>query len=75
MLYEPEHHRVVYRDLPLGPLPQGQHQGADQPLELPHRVLNGTAVRMPGETRAQSAPRGARKPPAASRPARARCPF
>eukprot|EP00969_Alexandrium_andersonii_P179401 7931636-Alexandrium_andersonii.AAC.1 len=40
MLYEPEHHRVVYQDLPLDPLLQREHQGADQPLELPRRVLD-----------------------------------
>eukprot|EP00969_Alexandrium_andersonii_P172644 7632231-Alexandrium_andersonii.AAC.1 len=33
---------MVHRDLPLGPLLKRQHQGADQPLELPRRILNGT---------------------------------
>eukprot|EP00969_Alexandrium_andersonii_P028492 1243759-Alexandrium_andersonii.AAC.1 len=41
MLYQPGHHRVVHWDLPLDPLLRRQHHGAGQPLERPHRVLNG----------------------------------
>eukprot|EP00969_Alexandrium_andersonii_P315549 13941487-Alexandrium_andersonii.AAC.1 len=33
---------MVHRDLPLEPLLKRQHQGADQPLELLHRILDGT---------------------------------
>eukprot|EP00969_Alexandrium_andersonii_P053613 2358570-Alexandrium_andersonii.AAC.1 len=42
MLHQPEHGRMVYRDLPLDPLLKRQHRGADQPRELPRRVLDGT---------------------------------
>eukprot|EP00969_Alexandrium_andersonii_P069535 3067719-Alexandrium_andersonii.AAC.1 len=31
---------VVHRDLPLDPLPQREQQCADQPLELPRRILD-----------------------------------
>eukprot|EP00969_Alexandrium_andersonii_P304576 13463434-Alexandrium_andersonii.AAC.1 len=41
MLDEPEHDRVAHWDPPLDPLLQRQHHGADQPLELPHRILDG----------------------------------
>eukprot|EP00969_Alexandrium_andersonii_P156175 6904992-Alexandrium_andersonii.AAC.1 len=40
MLYEPEHYRAVYRDLPLDPLLQRERHGAGQPLELPRRILD-----------------------------------
>eukprot|EP00969_Alexandrium_andersonii_P154275 6819987-Alexandrium_andersonii.AAC.2 len=40
-LRQPEHD-VVYRDLPLGPLLERQHPSANQPLELPRRLLGGT---------------------------------
>eukprot|EP00969_Alexandrium_andersonii_P067349 2971703-Alexandrium_andersonii.AAC.1 len=33
---------MAHQDLPLGPLLERQHQGAGQPLELPHRILDGT---------------------------------
>eukprot|EP00969_Alexandrium_andersonii_P124691 5511893-Alexandrium_andersonii.AAC.1 len=42
MLNQPEHDRVVDWDLPLGPLLQRQHKGADQPFELPYGILDGS---------------------------------
>eukprot|EP00969_Alexandrium_andersonii_P192806 8517418-Alexandrium_andersonii.AAC.1 len=42
VLHQPEHHRMAHRDPPLESLPKRQHQGADQPLELPRRILDGT---------------------------------
>eukprot|EP00969_Alexandrium_andersonii_P233795 10323446-Alexandrium_andersonii.AAC.1 len=41
MLREPEHDRVVDRDLPLDPFLKPKHEGADQPFRLPHVVLDG----------------------------------
>eukprot|EP00969_Alexandrium_andersonii_P017441 762492-Alexandrium_andersonii.AAC.1 len=41
MPHQPEHRGVIRWSLPLDPFLEGQHQGADQPLELPHGVLYG----------------------------------
>eukprot|EP00969_Alexandrium_andersonii_P295550 13064491-Alexandrium_andersonii.AAC.1 len=41
MLRQPERDGVSHWDLPLDPPLKGEHQGADQPLELPHGVLDG----------------------------------
>eukprot|EP00969_Alexandrium_andersonii_P217107 9589924-Alexandrium_andersonii.AAC.1 len=40
VLHQPEHRRVIHWNPPLDPFPEGQHQGTDQPLDLPHGVLN-----------------------------------
>eukprot|EP00969_Alexandrium_andersonii_P209494 9253696-Alexandrium_andersonii.AAC.1 len=42
MLHQPEHHRVVHRDLPLDSPLERQYQGADQLPALPHRILDST---------------------------------
>eukprot|EP00969_Alexandrium_andersonii_P366731 15469143-Alexandrium_andersonii.AAC.1 len=67
MLYQPEHYRMVGRDLPLDPLLQSQHQGADQPRELPHRVLCGTVGPQP--TRGRRLERSLRTQSLSDRPA------
>eukprot|EP00969_Alexandrium_andersonii_P306268 13538905-Alexandrium_andersonii.AAC.1 len=40
VLHQPEHRGAIRWNLPLDPFLEGQHQGTDQPLELPPGFLN-----------------------------------
>eukprot|EP00969_Alexandrium_andersonii_P300650 13291704-Alexandrium_andersonii.AAC.1 len=40
VLHQPEHRRVIHWNLPWDPFLEGQHHRTDQPLELPHGVLD-----------------------------------
>eukprot|EP00969_Alexandrium_andersonii_P059710 2629893-Alexandrium_andersonii.AAC.1 len=40
VLDEPQHDGVVDWDLPIGPALERQHQGPDQSLQLPRRILD-----------------------------------